>query len=330
MEVAQREPNVTAVLARFLAPQPQDRLIVVPRKQPSLDVEVVADGGLRWIKVKASNARETQRSCLGMSRTSRRTVLDTARSLMAIRDQHQIHFRSPRVVFHFSHGVTTDVAQQLQDLGCEVSGTVLPSFFPEITDPDLQSGASSDEQAHEVQEEVGECGDDSESLAVPLESNSVNLDTTALITMVSDICHGGSKEFPNDQRFLMEQAADEEVAPAMAQIRAHAQDKELLVCETALAAFKSIVELLGGEREQQRASELLDRVTVIPDCPSKRVQALRGRKSERNKAVFGTGDHLRVPTVSSNAGFVRSAESQRVRLSVLLHPARALTELKAS
>lgn len=82
--------------------------------------------------------------------------------------------------------------------------------------------------------------------------------------------------------------------------------------------FKSIVSTLGGPGEVSRASELLARVTVIPNTMSPRTQAqlkLGGKIKQRSLAVFGTGDALRAVTVSANVGFVRAAKCQVVRIS---------------
>ena len=49
---------------------------------------------------------------------------------------------------------------------------------------------------------------------------------------------------------------------------------------------------------------------------------------ERSLAIFGTGDHLKVLTVTANSGFVRAARGQGLDLGVILHESRALTEDK--
>jgi len=61
-----------------------------------------------------------------------------------------------------------------------------------------------------------------------------------------------------------------------------------LISETALRDFHSILATVGGEREKERARELLTRVTVIPDSPSPRTHLLKesgkikGRPKVRN------------------------------------------------
>ena len=94
--------------------------------------------------------------------------------------------------------------------------------------------------------------------------------------------------------------------------------------------FMTILETLGGEGEKIRAKELTLRIKVIPDQISDKVQKLKtgGKVRERSKVIFGTGDYLKVVTVSANSGFSRAAQSQNITLAVISHESRALTESK--
>ena len=47
-------------------------------------------------------------------------------------------------------------------------------------------------------------------------------------------------------------------------------DKEMIVCETALTSFQSILKTVGGPSEKLRAEKLLQQVTVVPDQVSSR------------------------------------------------------------
>ncbi|GFR60663.1 UPF0415 protein C7orf25 [Elysia marginata] len=104
----------------------------------------------------------------------------------------------------------------------------------------------------------------------------------------------------------------------------------MFACETAVSSFWSILNVLGGAEEKQRASTFLGQVKIVADQPSSRALELKcqGRVKERSKVVFGTGDSLQAITITSNMGFVRAARSQGVIFPVFLHSARALTEEK--
>jgi len=94
--------------------------------------------------------------------------------------------------------------------------------------------------------------------------------------------------------------------------------------------FNSILSLMGGEGEKSRARELLKRIQVVPNQISDKVETLKcgGKVKERSKYIFGTGDALKVVTVSANSGFIRAAQSQNINLAVIAHKSRALTEGK--
>lgn len=86
----------------------------------------------------------------------------------------------------------------------------------------------------------------------------------------------------------------------------------MLCCRTALDSFKSILQIIAGAEEKKRGEEFLIRMTVVPDYPSEKSLLLKisGKIKQRSIIIFGTGDALKVPTVTANAGFVRAAEHQ--------------------
>ncbi|RUS72810.1 hypothetical protein EGW08_019423 [Elysia chlorotica] len=159
----------------------------------------------------------------------------------------------------------------------------------------------------------------------------VNLDITSLIALVSSVTHGRCQLVFRDQ-VLTAQAQEERHAPVLPVLNRFLAGKQMFACETAVSSFRSILNILGGAEEKERATEFLSRVKVVPDQPSARALELKcqGRVKERSKVVFGTGDTLHAITITSNMGFVRAAQSQGVVFPVFLHPARALTEEKES
>ena len=109
-------------------------------------------------------------------------------------------------------------------------------------------------------------------------------------------------------------------------------DKQLVTCQSAMDDFMAILDTLGGQGEKLRAKELMTKIKVIPDRTSDKVKMLKtgGKVRERSKVIFGTGDYLKVVTVSANSGFIRAAQSQNINLAVMVHESRALTESKMS
>lgn len=88
--------------------------------------------------------------------------------------------------------------------------------------------------------------------------------------------------------------------------------KELCCCRTAEEDFKSILKTIAGSQEKRRAEEFLKKIKIVPDNPSERAKTLivKGKIRKRSVIIFGTGDSLKIPTVSANAGFVRAAQHQ--------------------
>ena len=55
---------------------------------------------------------------------------------------------------------------------------------------------------------------------------------------------------------------------------------------------------------------------------------MSGKIKHRSLAIFGTGDHLKLSTITANVGFVRAAKGQGIDLAVIVHKLRALTKGK--
>ena len=157
----------------------------------------------------------------------------------------------------------------------------------------------------------------------------MNLDVTSLISLVSNVSNGCCDVSLSDP-ILNQQAVEEQACPSLPIINQFIGSKQLYVCETALHDFRAIVDVVGGPMERQRTTDLLARVTVVPDQPSDRSMTLAVTSSIRQRArtVFGTGDSLKAVTTTANVGFVRAAAQAGVEFVTFLHPARALTESK--
>ncbi|KAK3581992.1 hypothetical protein CHS0354_030940 [Potamilus streckersoni] len=158
---------------------------------------------------------------------------------------------------------------------------------------------------------------------------NVNLDITALITLVSAMTHGRCN-FVFPEKILSQQATEERQKPALPSLKKFLKGKKQFACQTAVDSFHEILAMLGGKSEIERAKELLENVTVVNDSPSQQAMNLpeTSKIKKRSKIIFGTGDTLKAVTVTANSGFVRAAEHQGVKFAVFLHASRALTEKK--
>lgn len=156
----------------------------------------------------------------------------------------------------------------------------------------------------------------------------INLDVSTMIAWVSELTHGGHVcGFEN--RFLQEQARQEQKERLWPLLESATKGKKIVACMTALENFQEIVKISGGPLEKERAEELIDGITIVPDIVSGRVSSLRETAAVKAKAkiIFGTGDSLKAVTLTSNRKFIQAAKQQGVVVSALLHPPRSLAEL---
>eukprot|EP00095_Tigriopus_kingsejongensis_P007623 snap_masked-scaffold995_size72343-processed-gene-0.7 protein:Tk07623 transcript:snap_masked-scaffold995_size72343-processed-gene-0.7-mRNA-1 annotation:"hypothetical protein L798_14662" len=302
-----------------------------------VSVDVVAAGGLVWIKVVARNPKALDLNSSGGGQFGQRTLMDQVREFLAAAHQNQKLFQVPRVRFIFDNGVSDRLARQLERRGVEVVGQVIECAQPrsgiESEDTSDDSEADSD-----LSDEATGWGRPEPACSNPgagrhgdhgLNPDCLNLDITAMIAYVSALTNGQA-HYRFKEKILTEQAEWERQRPVKAHLEAIFRDKTLIVCQSAMNDFQTIMGTLGGAGERVRAHELLQRVQTVPDTITERLGVLEvsAKIKERSRAIFGTGDSLQVATVSANSGFVRAAHGQGVDLAVILHESRALTEDK--
>jgi Protein of unknown function (DUF1308) len=104
------------------------------------------------------------------------------------------------------------------------------------------------------------------------------------------------------------------------QLKAHVAGKQMVMTQTAAAEFAGPLRV-AGPAEAARAQRFMRRVEIIPDNPSVRAMALREtrRVGAADKIILGTGDQLSIPTMTSDAKFVRGATAQGGNFVVILH-----------
>ncbi|KAH7423848.1 hypothetical protein KP509_12G077000 [Ceratopteris richardii] len=174
--------------------------------------------------------------------------------------------------------------------------------------------------------------------------NTVNLDTTVLIALVSEVSNGAAStvvnmcnedlvfKFKSTAQFMRDQALEELEHPLVQEMADLFKYRRPFMTETVYREFKSLVSICGGFREKIRAEKLLELIPVVPDMPSVRVRNLQqtGKISKKNKVTFGTGDVLLAPTLTANLSFVRAVRQTGMALSILEHHPRALVGEKCS
>ncbi|KAJ7394633.1 hypothetical protein OS493_000452 [Desmophyllum pertusum] len=300
------ESDVTAVFKPFCFLGPNSTKL-------NCTVDIVASSGCCWIKVTARNASALHRTWQGQGDFGDKDIVYQAEELQEASKQHLVNYSTPLVMLSCLNGITESLAKALENTGIYVKGKRLP-------DPGNEALAHVD---HTIT--------DGRPCVHVQECNCVNLDVTAMIAYVSALTNGGCG-FVFKEAILTEQAKQERQNPVLPKLKIFFKGKELFACQSAVRDFNAILKTVGGEKEQERARALLEKVTIVEDNPSIRSTSMQTSASikERSKIIFGTGDSLKAITTTANVAFTRAAASQGVEFSVFIHESRALTELKES
>ena len=317
-----------------------------------LIVDIVCQGGFSWIKVIARSPAALERLSTGDQAYGQRSLIDQAKDYISATEKNLHHFKPPNLVFLFHAGVPENAAVKLKKIGIEVKGTIVPSANfdfcdedePEEEEEDNTIVVNNENHFHENFREIDYTkkldNDDENILQVDdgvdniCKNNAedcsiLNLDITAMIAYVSALTNGFS-EYEFKEVILNQQAAWERKTPVKPILDELFREKKLITCQAAMEDFQMILNTLGGPGEKSRAQEFLQRIEIVPDQMSDLVKSLKtgGKVRERSKIIFGTGDSLKVVTVSANSGFIRAAQCQNINLAVISHESRALTESK--
>ncbi|XP_023324903.1 UPF0415 protein C7orf25 homolog [Eurytemora carolleeae] len=299
-----------------------------------VNVDIVCEGGFTWLKVIARNPKALELNSQGSSQYGQRSILDQVREFVLCSKQNQKMFRNPQVVFAFANGVTQSLADTVKKKGATVFGEILKSE-DDLLQEDSSSGSEDDDdddKDDEVDEirvdEINIC-DNLQDTQEKIDDTKINLDITAMIAYVSSLTNGNSN-FVFEEPILAQQAEWERIRPVKPFLDKVFCDHTLVCCESALKDFQTIINTLGGTSERTRAEELISRIHVVPDQESEKIKNLHisGKIKDRSRAIFGTGDNLKILTVTANSGFVRAAGGQGLNLAVIIHESRALTEGK--
>ncbi|XP_062284325.1 UPF0415 protein C7orf25 homolog [Scomber scombrus] len=306
----------------------------------TLVVDVVASGGLTWVKAVGRKAEALHNIWQGRGHYGDKSIVRQAEDFLLASRQQPVQYRHPHVVFAFYNGVSCPMAARLKHMGVSVRGDIV-AVNAVVTEEEEQ-----EEEQEQQEEQLSDSSADEEeltrvdrgtvvaSLAFPAqveveECRRVNLDITTLITYVSALSHGRC-HFSFREEVLTEQAAQERREQVLPRLQAFMEGKELFACRAAVSDFQLILDTLGGPGEKERARQLLARLQLVDDRPSERSLrlTLSAKVSRRSLAIFGTGDSLTAVTMTANSRFVRAAANQGVRYSVFIHQPRALTEGK--
>ncbi|XP_017842618.1 UPF0415 protein C7orf25 homolog [Drosophila busckii] len=263
-----------------------------------LRVDIVANNGLKWIKVIARNSKSIEDAAKGCVSFGARSVLDQANDYLEASELHYCMFQRPKIVFYFSNKIESSLQEELHEMGVQTASLEQP-------DTDVDQYATI--------------------------SQELNIDVTTMLAYVSALTNGSSK-WTFQEPLLTEQAEKERECPVKPILDNIFEGKTLVCCQMAHDAFQNILKLLGGPGERERAEEFMKRVTVCPDVEQLPAEfsniRFTAKVNERSLKIFSFGMQRQIFTVTSNKSFVRSAKMQGINVPVFVHPSKALTEGK--
>lgn len=278
--------------------------VITDWKKYNLRIDVVCDGGRTWKKVIARDPQSLHLIWAGNGHYGHKDAVSTlAKYVEAAKRESE--YSPPAIACVFTKGVTADMAEHLESTGVKVEGARVPVSEDVLrrlqgteTTDDECSDYSGSEEAYSSDDSTttetfpttsSESDDVASIVALPTEQK-IFLDVTTMVIYVSDVCNGG-ENFQFKDAMMAEQAEQERVTPVKPFIDKYFKNRRLITCQAAMENYTSFMSLLGGAEEQERAAELVKRITVVPDDVSGRFQSLK--------------EHGKVCTLSSNRFYRR-------------------------
>jgi Protein of unknown function (DUF1308)/Family of unknown function (DUF5614) len=258
-------------------------------------IDIVANDNQTWVKIIARKSESIIDEALGRCEYGSKSILQIADEFMQVAAAQLNYFRPPKVVFDFLNPLDKTLEKRLESKGIQMGHKfMLP---PTVTSATF---------------------------------TKLNVDVSTMIAYVSELTNGG-ENCVFDEKLLNEQALMERKNPVKPSLEKVFEGKELISCETAVKSFCEIIDLLAGPKEKQRAEELKERLTILPDIdePERVINLeLSAQIKERARKIFAFGIFHKAISISSNAGFCRSAKMKNFHVPMITHEARALTEKK--
>ena len=317
VETLEESDDIVSVLQTFsFKSQSAENTFNSTKSKRKLCVDIVCENGSAWCKVIARSPKALNLNATGGQQYGKKSILKNIDDLVHCSYQNTYNYCPPKVKVVFHNGVSSNVAQATEKRGAIVVGSIVHIDVSDESSDD-ESDSTDDIPNPSFNESKG---DDS----------TLNLDISAMMAYISAVTNGHSN-YKFKEHILTEQARQERKSSVKNQLESAFIGKKLVSCETAISDFMTIVNTVGGENEKMRAKDLVEnKLTIVPDALSEDVANLKlsDQIKDRSKIIFGTGDHMKILTVTSNKGFIRAAQSQGLTLPVILHESRALTESK--
>jgi len=241
--------NVTAIFKNFK-----------DKKNNLLTIDVVYDFGYSWMKV---IARSPQALHLKVFCEYNEDIVKQAEHYQATAESNACNYKTPKVLFNFTNGITQDLYNKLDNL-VFLNGPIVPVDEALAEKLRIQQENDSSSDNEEIQDEERERFDlDLKKLNLENKPygnlTKVNLDVSSILALISDMSNGNNN-YEFDKEFLNQQADWERRSNLVPVIEEFLKGKELFVCQTAYDSLVNIVYTVGGINERIRFENFKARV----------------------------------------------------------------------
>jgi hypothetical protein len=320
----------------------------------TIRVDIVCQGGSKWIKIKAAHPRSLNKDFHNFLMTKMADeeedwlekgmeeypLCRQVRELCETANTHLFNYKPPTVIIRLCPSINdSSYDERLISYFYRVGAFV--EFQP------LDSPAIPLHRPNDKNLEI-------ESVSL------VNLDVTTLIALTTDMTHRYSAipihTFQNPA--LLVQFRQEEEKPLLPVLLDYLKDKSMICTTSAIEKLVHIAKTIAGPTEMARILTMFDSnaltryslhslitvepflhktIQLVPDKISERFQKLSSM-NETQKCIFGTGDELRATTMTSNRyigtlisdskWWLNQQESCMNGCSVWIHEPRSFIEKK--
>ena len=313
-------------------------------------VDVVSHSGLKWVKIKCKNPYSIQQQVI--KQEERSNILILADRYIEAARANKVKFKTPSIEFVFDKGVTSDICQLLKQKSVRIKGNIIESNVL-FADDDTEHKTEEKEE-DEINESAVNLGPKTMmTLISSLANKEIDDEFWQIVenyvierednpdTFVTSIYHK-ALDFQYNSKVMMKRFGakstqmlstmvgyyyEEIQYPVMPVIMQYIGNKQIVCCESAWQSVTKLVGMGAGAKEFNRYKVLASKVTVVPDQISERAAKLNSKgMSDMNKAVFGTGDSLKILTVGGAQAFVRKAKQKGVDFYCKVHDVRPFVE----
>ncbi|KAL3894837.1 MAG: hypothetical protein SGCHY_005042 [Lobulomycetales sp.] len=295
-------------------------------------VDIVAERGRCWIKVKGSNSRrmasvypdEESESDSDAETVDDVPLIKQLRVLKRLASVNQVHYQAPKIALYFGF------VEKVESLD--------PTLAQALADMDVEMiFARSGLQARAIP-----CG-----RSLPMYADTLLLDVTSLIALCSLMSHVSGEELARmrvGNSVLALQLEEERVAGKRAVLDILLplfSGRRLVTVSDAVEKVELISKTIAGQEEKSRVASLctlgipgleIGPIQVLPRTLARvyldHEKELKERCGALNVSVFGTGHQMQATIVTANksvAGFLE----REYGTSVVVHAPRAFVEQKS-